>query len=195
MEDATQRGMGELLHALGVGSRDGCAMLAESPPRAWAERTADELEQQGIKPEKLFLLCEVARRYISQPWEAGTPYRGSHDVYTACAHMSELQVEQFLAVALDNKHRALREIMVSRGSLTTAIVHPRDVFRPLILHGAAAVIFVHNHPSGDPTPSREDLELTARLRQTGELVGIRVLDHIVIGRGRFVSFVDDGYWS
>ncbi len=64
----------------------------------------------------------------------------------------------------------------------------------MIRESAAAVIFVHNHPSGDPTPSHEDIEITRRLREVGELVGVKVLDHIVIGRGRYVSFVDDGYW-
>jgi DNA repair protein RadC len=64
----------------------------------------------------------------------------------------------------------------------------------VILEVAAAIVFVHNHPSGDPTPSKEDLEITRRLREVGELVGVRVLDHVIIGRGRYVSFVDDGYW-
>ncbi len=65
---------------------------------------------------------------------------------------------------------------------------------PVIRESAAAVVFVHNHPSGDPTPSAEDLEITRRLREVGELVGVRVLDHTIIGAGRYVSFVDDGYW-
>lgn len=68
------------------------------------------------------------------------------------------------------------------------------MYRPAILEAAAAVVFVHNHPSGDPAPSAEDLDITRRLREVGELVGVRVLDHVVIGRGRYVSFVDDGYW-
>jgi DNA repair protein RadC len=63
-----------------------------------------------------------------------------------------------------------------------------------VRHSAAAVIFVHNHPSGDPTPSKEDIEITRRLREAGEMMGVRVLDHVIIGKGRFVSFVDDGYW-
>lgn len=79
-------------------------------------------------------------------------------------------------------------------SLTNSVVHPRDVYAQVVRHSAAAVVFVHNHPSGDPTPSREDLETTRRLRQVGEIMGVRVLDHIVIGRGKYVSFVDDGYW-
>jgi DNA repair protein RadC len=103
-------------------------------------------------------------------------------------------VEHFIAVLLDNKNRKLRDVEVGLGSLTATVVHPRDVFSRVIRDSAVAVPFVHNHPSGDATPSREDLEITRRLRDVGELVGVRVLDHIVIGKGRFVSFVDDGYW-
>lgn len=95
---------------------------------------------------------------------------------------------------LDNKHRKLKDVLVSKGSLTSSIVHPRDVYLPIIREAAAAVVFVHSHPSGAPTPSREDIEITRRLREVGELVGVRVLDHIIIGRGKYVSFVDDGYW-
>ena len=95
---------------------------------------------------------------------------------------------------LDNKHRKLRDVMVSKGSLTASIVHPRDVFAQVVRWSAAAIIFVHNHPSGDPTPSKEDIEITRRLREAGEMMGVRVLDHVIIGKGRFVSFVDDGYW-
>ena len=64
----------------------------------------------------------------------------------------------------------------------------------MVREAAAAVIFVHNHPSGDPTPSKEDIEITRRLREVGDVMGVRVLDHIIIGKGRYVSFVDDGYW-
>ena len=102
--------------------------------------------------------------------------------------------EHFYAVLLDNKHRKIKDVPVSLGSLTASIVHPRDVFAPVVREAAAAVVFVHNHPSGDPTPSKEDIEITQRLRAVGELMGVRVLDHIVIGKGRYVSFVDDGYW-
>ncbi len=86
----------------------------------------------------------------------------------------------------------LREIKVSEGSLNASIVHPREVFQPVIRESAAAVLFVHNHPSGDPSPSREDLELTERLREAGNLMGVRVLDHIIVGCGRYVSLADRG---
>lgn len=145
--------------------------------------------------ERLAALVEFSKRFGEQEFVPGAAFRGSSDIY---AHFRERlasePVEYFYAVLLDNKHRKLRDVLVSKGSLSSSIVHPRDVYAQVIRHSAAAVIFVHNHPSGDPTPSKEDLEITRRLREVGDLVGVRVLDHIVIGRGRYVSFVDDGYW-
>jgi DNA repair protein RadC len=80
--------------------------------------------------------------------------------------------------------------MLARGSLTGVEIHPRDAFRPLIKAGAAAVLFCHNHPSGNPTPSRADIELTTRLRQVGDLCGIPVLDHVVVGADGYVSLAE-----
>jgi DNA repair protein RadC len=82
--------------------------------------------------------------------------------------------------------------MVSQGSLTASVVHPREVFNPAIRDSAAAVIFVHNHPSGDPQPSQEDRVLTTRLADAGKLLGIQVLDHIIVGRNTYMSFADEG---
>lgn len=100
--------------------------------------------------------------------------------------------EYFLVLLLDGKNRILREVQISEGSLNQSIVHPREVFNPAVRESAAAVILVHNHPSGDPTPSREDLEISRRLKEAGELLGIRVLDHIIIGDNAYVSFVERG---
>ncbi len=93
---------------------------------------------------------------------------------------------------LNNKNQKIREVKVSEGSLTASLVHPREVYNPVIRESAAAVIFVHNHPSGDPEPSQEDLEITRRLKEVGEVIGVRVLDHVVIGRERYYSFSDRG---
>lgn len=148
-----------------------------------------------VKAAQILAALEIAKRYGEQEFKPGEPLRGSGDVY---AHYRERLAtetrEHFYAVLLDNKHRKIKDVSVSLGSLTASIVHPRDVFTPVVRESAAAVIFVHNHPSGDPTPSREDIEITRRLREVGELMGVRVLDHIVVGKGRYVSFVDDGYW-
>lgn len=153
---------------------------------------------KGIGPAKaaqVQAVLEIAKRFGEEEFVPGAPFRGSYDVY---AHFRERLGnechEQFYAVLLDNKHRKLKDVRISQGSLTSSIVHPREVYLPVIRESAAAVVFVHNHPSGDPTPSKEDIELTSRLRQVAELVGVRVLDHVIIGKGRYVSFADDGYW-
>jgi DNA repair protein RadC len=91
-----------------------------------------------------------------------------------------------------NKNRVNRFKVVSTGSLTASLVHPREVWRTALYLCAAAVVFVHNHPSGDPAPSQEDQEITRRLKETGDMLGIRVLDHVVLGDGRFFSFSDRG---
>lgn len=159
---------------------------------------AGELRAFGFTPksiERLRAIVEIAKRYGQEEFAPGEPFRGSHDVYAHFReHLAMEVVEHFYAVLLDNKHRKLRDILVSKGSLTSSVIHPRDIYAQVIRESAAAVIFLHNHPSGDPTPSREDIEITRRLREVGDLVGVRVLDHIVIGKGRYVSFVDDGYW-
>ena len=90
------------------------------------------------------------------------------------------------------KNRLLREVKISEGSLTASIVHPREVFAPVVRESAAAVLLVHNHPSGDPTPSPEDLAITRKLVDVGELMGVRVLDHIIVGREGYVSLADEG---
>ena len=101
--------------------------------------------------------------------------------------------ENFFALHLDSKHRILCLDQVSVGSLAASIVHPREVFKSALISSAAAVVFVHNHPSGDPTPSQEDHTIQERLAQAGELLGIRVLDHLVIGdRGRYISMTHSG---
>ena len=101
-----------------------------------------------------------------------------------------LDREHFLVIGLDAKHAVTGINTVSIGSLTMSIVHPREVFKPLLLMNASAVLLAHNHPSGDPTPSQEDRALTRRLKEGGELLGITVLDHVVLGGDRYYSFAD-----
>jgi DNA repair protein RadC len=121
--------------------------------------------------------------------------QNSANVYAAFRSICErADRESFWSVLLDTKHKIVGVEEVGRGSLSSTIVHPRETFKSAVVVNAAAIVVLHNHPSGDPTPSPEDLSLTRRLREVGELIGIRVLDHIIIGRGRYVSLVDDGYW-
>jgi len=106
--------------------------------------------------------------------------------------LSDLLVEQFWVVLLNTKNRIIGEVMVSQGSLTSSIVSMREVFLPAIVNSAAHIIAIHNHPSGDPTPSREDTAITKQLKDAGQILGIRVLDHIITGDGKFYSFATEG---
>ena len=106
--------------------------------------------------------------------------------------MEDLDREVFRAALLDSQNRLLRDVVVSEGTLSASLVHPREVFKPAILESAASVILLHNHPSGDPTPSREDLRLTRQLVECAQLLELRVHDHVIIGHGRYVSLAQRG---
>ena len=154
------------------------------------------LAAPGIGPARAAMvhaIGELVRRYALQRLPRGVPLRTSAEVYRHCGErLAALRKEQFHVILLDGKNRPLKDVRVSEGTLTASLVHPREVFVPVIEESAAAIILVHNHPSGDPTPSAEDIAITQRLRQVGELMGVRVLDHVVIGHGRYVSFADEG---
>ncbi|MCG5055590.1 MAG: DNA repair protein RadC [Myxococcales bacterium] len=137
---------------------------------------------------------ELGRRVSGKRPCRGRPLGRASDVWTHLrARLALLPVEEFWALGLDVRNRVQIELCVARGSLTGVEVHPRDVFRPLIRAAVASVIFCHNHPSGDPSPSRQDIELTDRLRKVGELCGISVLDHVVVASEGFTSFAERGW--
>lgn len=107
--------------------------------------------------------------------------------------LGEPDREYMVVLMLDGKNRITSIHRVSEGTLNQSLVHPRETFKAAILANAAAVILVHNHPSGDPSPSKEDISITRRLKDAGELLGIRVLDHVIVGHdGRFLSMVTAG---
>ncbi len=107
--------------------------------------------------------------------------------------VADISQESFWLILLDGRNKVAGITLISLGSLTAALVHPREVFKPAIAGSAAALVLLHNHPSGDPSPSAEDIALTRRLSEVGELVGIKVLDHLVIGEGgSYRSLADDG---
>ncbi|MBS3908431.1 MAG: DNA repair protein RadC [Actinobacteria bacterium] len=114
---------------------------------------------------------------------------GPEDVYKLpfVQELAFLDRESFICIHLNTKHRAISYEVVSIGSLNSSVVHPREIFKGAILANAAAVILCHNHPSGDPTPSVEDVVVTGRIRDAGKIVGIEVLDHIVVGEKSFAS--------
>jgi DNA repair protein RadC len=151
----------------------------------------------GVGPAKAAQLkaaIELGKRVLAEPLATGTRIGSSADLFQHYHPLlRSLRHEIFKTVLLDAKHALIRDVTVSKGSLTLSIVHPREVFSLAVRESAAAVIFLHNHPSGDPSPSREDRELTARLVAAGEVLGIEVLDHIIIGDGKYVSFADQGW--
>jgi DNA repair protein RadC len=128
-------------------------------------------------------------------YPAGSPCRASEDVDRIARSIYgtlDADKEHFLLLAMNNKNRVNGFKVISTGSLTASLVHPREVWRAALHLCAAAVVFVHNHPSGDPAPSAEDQEITRRLKETGDVLGIRVLDHVVLGDWRYFSFSDRG---
>lgn len=162
-----------------------------------AVATPGELTFRGrLSPAEALRLAAafaLGRRGLERPWARGTPVRSAADVVDRyVARMRHLRHERFLTVLVDAKNRVLRDDVVGDGGLSSVPVHPREAFGPALREGASGVVFVHNHPSGDPEPSPVDDDLTRRLLAVGELLGIRVLDHIVIGDGRFVSYRDRG---
>lgn len=163
-----------------------------------SNRSVEELcRVPGIGPAKAAQLkaaIELGKRVLAAPLSSGTRIASSAELFRHYYPLlRDLRQEVFKVVLLDAKHAIVREATVSEGSLTVSIVHPREVFNLAVRESAAAVIFVHNHPSGDPTPSEEDRVLTARLVAAGELLGIRVLDHLIVGDGRYTSFADNGW--
>jgi DNA repair protein RadC len=107
-------------------------------------------------------------------------------------YLRGLRKEVFKVLLLDARNRLIREETISQGSLTASIVHPREVFKVAIQESAAALILLHNHPTGDPTPSQEDRSITRQLVKAGEIMNIKVLDHIIVGDGVHMSFADQG---
>jgi len=142
---------------------------------------------------RLSAALELGRRLAREEPEERPRIRGPGDVYERCApSLRDSAQEEFRVLLLNAQHAVLREILVTRGTLDASIVHPREVFKAAVIENAAAIILVHNHPSGDPFPSPEDRSITRQLAEAGRMMGIPVLDHIVIGDGRYVSFVEAG---
>ncbi|MFO7959218.1 MAG: DNA repair protein RadC [Candidatus Brocadiia bacterium] len=165
--------------------------------RRLARATTSELTtMHGIGPAKAARIqaaLGIARRYASEDLSAGMVIRGSKEVY---AHMREQlageQKEFFCTLLLDTKNHLIDKEWVAVGSLNESVVHPREAFQSAVSQSAAKVIFVHNHPSGNPEPSQQDRRLTRRLREVGSLLGIPVLDHLIIGREDYYSFAEAG---
>ena len=165
--------------------------------RQFAERNWDELTHiSGIGPAKALELkasLELGRRVARSRLPEAVILSGPQDAADLLMEeMRHLREEHFVVLFLNTKNHVIGRDTISVGSLNTSIVHPREVFKAAIRRNSASILCAHNHPSGDPAPSSEDILLTRRLRDAGELVGIELLDHIVIGDRRFVSLKESG---
>ncbi len=137
---------------------------------------------------------ELGSRVARAPLVPGQKLGSPEQVFSHFGgRLRRCRQELFYALLLDSRQRLIGEVEVSRGSLNQSLVHPREVFAPALRESAAAILVLHNHPSGDPLPSQEDHEVTRRLARAGELLGIRLLDHVVIGAEDFASFARSGW--
>ncbi len=189
---------------LGSGSRSGSAawqaaqlLARHGGLHGLARATPPELAAApGMGPARsarVVAALEIGRRLAMRRMRAGEAVLSPADVHRHFhPRLRDVPHERFVVVLLDGRHRWIREVVVSQGTLTASLVHPREVFRPALREPSAAVILVHNHPSGDPTPSREDVEITARLVRAGELLGVHVLDHVIVAERGFVSLREAG---
>jgi DNA repair protein RadC len=162
-----------------------------------AEAGTRELEDvKGIGKAKIAHIraaFALGRRLSAEPVSKGAAMKGSQEVVRQFGErLKDLKKEVFLCLLLDTKHNIILEDPIAEGSLDETVVHPREVFKRAVKESASAVLFVHNHPSGNPEPSAQDRRLTQRLCEVGNLVGIPVLDHLIIARDGYYSFAEHG---
>ncbi|HXY32150.1 MAG TPA: DNA repair protein RadC [Stellaceae bacterium] len=181
--------------ALGVG-QDVLAMSGGSLRRIAAQPLAALTTMRGVGSARAAVIhaaLELGRRLAAEAREDGAPMRSPRDVFAVYSpRLEDLPVEEFHVAVLDSQHRLERDVTVTRGILNSSLVHPREVFREAIAERAAAIILVHNHPSGDPTPSADDRLVTEQLMAAGRVLDIPVHDHVIVGRGRYTSFAESG---
>jgi DNA repair protein RadC len=176
-------------HALLADARGSLRRLATRPAAAWQG-------QAGIGPAKaarLLAAFELGLRAAQEERPARPRIKDPEDVVRLLGpRLRDLAVEEFHLLALDSQSQVLREVLVTRGILDSSLVHPREVFRPAIVEAAAGIIVVHNHPSGDPTPSAEDRAVTRQLVAAGRLLDLPVYDHVIVAGDRWVSLAAAG---
>jgi DNA repair protein RadC len=168
----------------------------ESLQKLFSRSPSELMKIKGIGPAKAAILSaafELVRRIQSQEVVPRASFRRSSDVANRFLPlMRDLRKEVFKILLLNRANRLIKEVTISEGTLEASIVHPRDVFREALLELAAGVILIHNHPSGNPSPSEEDLRITKQLVEAGRLLGIKVYDHIILAGESYRSLADDG---
>ncbi|MFA6547398.1 MAG: DNA repair protein RadC [Candidatus Magasanikbacteria bacterium] len=148
----------------------------------------------GLGPAKSCLLVacfELGRRFLKG--KKSTLILTPKQVWEELKDLRDNKKEHFVIFYLDTRNQEIQREIISVGTLNANLVHPREVFEPAIVHSAAQIIVAHNHPSGDTTPSEEDIAITKRLAQAGEILGIELLDHVVVGKEKFASLKELGY--
>lgn len=190
---------GELLAViLGVGTRkEEVLTMASRVFREYGEKAiADQTNPQKVsealdipisKASQIVASFELGRRFYSQRNGKPKTLRTPKEVWELTADMRELPKEQMLGLYLNSRYVLVHSEVVAIGTVDASIVHPREVFRPALEHAASAVILVHNHPSGDATPSKADKEITKQLKEAGKLMGIELLDHVVVTKEGYRS--------
>ena len=146
-----------------------------------------------VRAVRLSAAFEITRRLRSRNGSSRVVLSSPEQVYARYGPLMEgLKKEVFRIALLDAQNGLLRDAVISEGTLSASLVHPREVFKPAIVESAASIILLHNHPSGDPTPSREDIRLTRQLVDCSKMLDLRIHDHVIIGRERFVSLAQRG---
>jgi DNA repair protein RadC len=174
-------------HILGVAG--GLKELSRLSPAALARLPG----LKTARTARLLAALELGRRLLIEPDNPRPVFRTPEQAGRyLLPRFSTKAVEEFGMLILDTRNRLKKLEVISKGSVNGSLVHPREVYREAVTLQAAGLILFHNHPSGDPTPSREDLELTRRLREAGRIMGIEILDHVILGAGTFVSFKEKG---
>lgn len=192
-------GLDELLSVIlgPFAKQEAIANLSNKKIKEMSEMTLEEMEQIGLtKNQSLTLYSSMLmiKRYIIEKRENGGTIRSPEDAANYLMEdMRNLNQEHFVALYLNTKNEIIKRKTIFIGSLNASIVHPRELFREAVKCGCASIIVSHNHPSGTPVPSSEDISVTKRLSETGKIVGIEVLDHLVIGDKKYVSLKEKGY--
>ncbi len=171
--------------------------MSDHSLRTLSTQNAQELKQifgmQELLPERMRVLFELSKRFSEERMPVGATFHTPWDVFKHFRmRLRDLKQERFIVVLLDNQKRYMGDTVITQGTLTATPVHPREVFNVAIRESAASVLIVHNHPSGDPKPSQEDLHVTKQLIEVGEMVGIPVLDHIIVADEHYVSMLEQG---
>jgi len=192
----------ELLLSLGTPQRD-CKEQAKQALRKFktlsgvmeaSEKSLQEIK--GVGPHNIFglkFVQQVSRRFLKERMMRRPVCRSSREVFDYLYHsLRDLKKEKFKVIFLDTKNQILEEKTIFEGTVDSSAVYPREIIKDALRHDASSLIFVHNHPSGDPEPSASDREITKELVFAAKVMQIKVLDHIIIGNNRYYSFADQG---